>query len=89
MNFSNMNTTTKNPKVACVLWGTLQYRGRLLKQIAALQEAGIDYWLIYGDRGELPLKREDFNFPIEVIPTSWEGHPLKLFLRQLRFCVKA
>jgi glycosyltransferase involved in cell wall biosynthesis len=89
MKFLNMNTTTKNPKVACVLWGPLQYRGRLLKQIAALQEAGIDCRLIYGDRGELTLKREDFNFPIEVIPTSWEGHPMKLFLRQLRFCAKA
>lgn len=78
-----------NAKVACVLWGTLQYRGRLLKQIAALQDAGIECHLIYGDRGEIPLKREDFNFPIEVIPTSWKGHPLLLFLRQLRFCFKA
>jgi glycosyltransferase involved in cell wall biosynthesis len=67
----------------------LQYRGRLLKQIAALQETGIDCRLTYGDRGELPLKREDFNFPIEVIPTSWKGHPLLLFFRQLRFCSKA
>lgn len=84
-----METTTKNSKVTCVLWGTLQYRGRLLKQIAALQEAGIDCSLIYGDQGELPLKHENFNFPIEVIPTLSNVHPLRLFIRQLSFCSKA
>lgn len=82
------NTETKS-KVTCVLYGTLQYRGRLLKQIAALQAEGIPCQLIYGDRGELPLNKGDFNFPIEVIPTPDKGHPLLLFLRQLRFCWKA
>jgi glycosyltransferase involved in cell wall biosynthesis len=76
-------------RVTCVLYGTLQYRGRLLKQIAALQAAGIQCKLIYGDRGELPLKREDFNFLIEVIPTPSKGNPMILFIRQIRFCFKA
>ena len=84
-----MGKTKMKAKVVCVLYGTLQYRGRLLKQIAALQAEGIDCCLIYGDRGELPLNKEDFNFPIDVIQTSDKGHPLLLFLRQLRFCYKA
>lgn len=84
-----METKTEKAKVACVLWGTLQFRGRLLKQIAALQEAGLPCHLYYGDRGEVPLRKEEFDFPIEVIPTSWKGHPLLLFLRQLRFCITA
>ncbi len=83
-----MEASIPNPKVTCVLWGTLQHRGRLLKQIAALQAAGIECRLIYGDRGEVPLRKDDFNFPIEVIPTPWQGHPFVLFLRQLRFCFK-
>jgi glycosyltransferase involved in cell wall biosynthesis len=69
--------------------GTLQYRGRLLKQIAAQQAAGFQCRLIYGDRGELPLKREDFSFPIEVIPTPRKRNPLALFVRQIRFAFKA
>lgn len=84
-----METKNVNPRVACVLWGTLQYRGRLLKQIAAMKEAGFDCRLIYGDRGEVPLNPSDFDFPIEVIPTPQQGHPLGLFLRQLRFCRRA
>lgn len=81
-----METKTKMANVACVLWGTLQFRGRLLKQIAALQEDGIECHLYYGDRGEIPLRKEDFNFPIDVIPTPLKGNPLLLFVRQLRFC---
>ncbi|MFK7911765.1 MAG: glycosyltransferase [Akkermansiaceae bacterium] len=84
-----MGKTTDKPKVTCVLYGTLQHRGRLLKQIAALQAEGVECDLIYGDRGELPLDKNDFNFPIKVIPTPAEGHPLLLFIRQIRFCFKA
>ena len=84
-----METRTGKARVACVLWGTLQYRGRLLKQISALQEAGIPCHLYYGDRGEVPLDKGNFDFPIDVIPTPLQGNPLGLFFRQLGFCSKA
>lgn len=89
MGNNNMKNMKNKAKVKCVLYGTLQYRGRLLKQISALQADGIGCDLIYGDRGEISLNKEDYNFPIDVIPTPAEGHPLMLFFRQLKFCRKA
>ena len=72
-------------RVTYTLYGTLEHRGRLLKQISTLQAAGIPCCLVYGDRGERPLKRENYDFPIEVIPTPLKRSPLALFLRQMRF----
>ncbi len=83
-------TTSPHPiKITAVLWGTLKFRGRLLKQISTLQDAGLDCRLVYGDRGEVPLVRDDYPYPIDVIPTPWDCHPLQLFFRQLGFCFKA
>lgn len=81
---SNDKTGDK-AKVTFTYVGTLEYRGRLLKQIATLQAAGHECRLIYGDRGERPLKREDYGFPIEVIQTPWKWGSLVYFLHQLRF----
>ncbi len=76
-------------KVACTLVGTLAIRGRLLKQLAALKTAGISTKLYYGDIGEVPLKREDFDFPIEVISTPLKKSKAVLFLRQMRYGLQA
>ncbi|MCU0772593.1 MAG: glycosyltransferase [Verrucomicrobia bacterium] len=75
----------QNVRVTYTLAGTLEYRGRLLKQISTLQAAGIPCRLVYGDRGERPLQREKYDFPIELIPTPRKGNPLAFFLRQMRF----
>jgi glycosyltransferase involved in cell wall biosynthesis len=72
-------------KITYVYTGRLEYRGRLLKQISTLQEAGHDCRLMYGAWGETPLQKEDFNFPIEVIPTPRKFGALALFFNQLKF----
>lgn len=80
----NFMKTTK-AKIAYTYVGTLAYRGRLLKQISTLQEAGFDCRLICGDWGARPLNKEDYNFPIDIIPTSKKWGGFALFLRELRF----
>ena len=79
------NDGTKGVKITFTYQGMLEYRGRLLKQIATLQAAGFDCRLIYGDWGGRPFKAGDYDFPIEVIPTTKGAFPLALFFRQLRF----
>jgi len=78
-----------NIRVTYTLSGTLEYRGRLLKQISTLQAAGIPCRLVYGDRGQRPLQREEYSFPIEVVPTPLKRSSLAYFLRQMRFGVVA
>lgn len=82
-----MNDKKKNEgvKITFTYQGMLEYRGRLLKQIATLQEAGFDCRLIYGDWGGRPFNPKDYDFPIKVIPTTKGSSPLALFFRQLRF----
>lgn len=87
-----METSKQNRdqvKVTYTFVGTLDYRGRLLKQIASLQAAGYDCRLVLGDYLERPLKHEDYSFPIEAIPTPNRKNRLVLFLRQMIFGFKA
>lgn len=72
-------------KITYTFAGTLDYRGRLLKQIDSLQAAGHECRLILGDSLDRPLRKTEYDFPIEVIPTPRRREGLGLFLRQLRF----
>lgn len=73
-------------RVACVLWGTLRFRGRLLKQIDTLTEAGAECRLIYAACDEEPDETGSFPFPIAFHRATWNAHPLLTFFRQIRFC---
>lgn len=83
------NKTRSGARITYVYTGRIEYRGRMLKQIATLQEAGHDCRVVYGPWAPETLKREDYNFPIEVLPTSRSWGPFVLYLNQLRFCYEA
>ena len=72
-------------KITYTVVGVLAFRGRLLKEIATLQAAGFKCRVVYGDRGDRPFRQDDFDFPVEVIPTPFKRSGFALFLRQLRF----
>ncbi len=76
---------TNGVKITYTVFGNLAFRGRLLRQVATLQAAGFDCRVVFGDRGDQPFQPENFNFPVEVIPTPFKGSTTALFLRQLRF----
>lgn len=81
--------TKSRPQIVFTYVGTLEFRGRLQKEIATLQAAGYECSLIYGDSGERPLIRENFDFPIRIIPTPGKYGKWILFLMQLRFGILA
>ena len=75
-------------KIACVYLGHLEHRGRLLKEIATLQNAEYDCELILGDR---QMKEQDLSkhdFPIQVFPLSWSKGQLWLYIVHFWFSWK-
>jgi glycosyltransferase involved in cell wall biosynthesis len=73
-------------RIVYTLVGNLAWRGRLLKEIATLQEAGLECRLVYGDRGDMPLDRSKFPFEIESISAPMKWGMTVHFAYTLRFC---
>jgi glycosyltransferase involved in cell wall biosynthesis len=65
--------------------GTLDYRGRLQKEIGSLRKAGLECRLILGNIGEREVVRERYGFPIEEIKVPCFKGKVRFFLSQLRF----
>lgn len=65
--------------------GTLDYRGRLQKEIGSLRRAGLECRLILGNIGEREVVRERYGFPIEEIKVPCFKGKVRFFLGQLRF----
>ena len=79
-----MTTPAKHVTFAYV--GPLQSRGRLLKQIATLQSAGVVCEVVLGNT--LPEEPEpaDFPFPVTAIAVDQNSGRLASFRNQLGFC---
>ncbi len=69
--------------------GSLPTRGRLLKQIATLQEAGLQCGVVLGNPDPEEPDPEAFSFPFQCIPVEQSRGRLTSFLQQLKFCRKA
>ena len=83
-----MSETANKKKIACVYLGHLEYRGRLLKEIATLQDDGYECELMLGDR---EMKEQDFtkyDFPIQIFPLSWSKGQLWLYIKHFWFSWK-
>lgn len=73
-------------RVTFVYVGRLQSRGRLLKQIATLQKAGVECDVVLGNTVEEAPNEADYNFPITALPVDEDSGRLRSFLNQARFC---
>lgn len=78
-----------NRSVTFVFVGTLDYRGRLLKEIGTLQAAGYDCRLILGNIGEREVDATRYNFAIKEYRVPCFRGKIRYFLAQLWFAWKA
>jgi glycosyltransferase involved in cell wall biosynthesis len=69
--------------------GRLQSRGRLLKQIATLQKAGVTCDIILGNTITQQPNPDEFGFQIRAFPVDENSGRLASFYNQMRFCQKA
>ncbi|MBN8458968.1 MAG: glycosyltransferase [Verrucomicrobia bacterium] len=69
--------------------GTLDFRGRLRKEIATLRGAGVACRLVLGEIGERRPREEDYDFPIEVLRVPCFKGKVRYFLHQLRYAWRA
>ena len=76
-------------KIVFIFSGLLQYKGRLLKQIRTLQEAGHECILIHGQVEESPPHYADY--PFQTVPIRLVRHPNKVrnTLHHLQFNLAA
>jgi len=79
----------KPKKVACVYIGPLKSRGRLLKQIATLQSAGVSCEVYHGNTDGEVIEEDDYPFPVHSIPVDINSSKLKSFLGPFLFARKA
>lgn len=76
-------------KVTFVFVGTLDYRGRLLKEIRTLRSAGYECRLVLGNIGEREVDASRYDFEItEYLVPCFRGK-IRYFFEQLRFAWKA
>lgn len=69
--------------------GSLQSRGRLLKQIATLQKSGVTCDVVLGNTNDQLPNPNDFNFPIQTIAVDQNSGRLSSFLNQMRYARNA
>jgi len=76
-------------RIVFVFAGLLEFKGRLLKQIATLQDDGHECILIHGQKEQRPPDYSSYDF--EVHPYKLVCHPNKAinYLRHIRFNVQA
>jgi glycosyltransferase involved in cell wall biosynthesis len=91
--FPNANMTTSGNanlgKVTFVYVGTLDYRGRLLKEIQTLRKAGFECRLVLGNIGERDVDAESHDFEIREYRVPGFHGKIRFFLKQLGFAWKA
>ena len=69
--------------------GRLQSRGRLLKQVATLQKAGVTCDVVLGNTIAQQPNPDEFGFPIKSFPVNENSGKLLSFFNQMKFCWKA
>jgi glycosyltransferase involved in cell wall biosynthesis len=84
-----MKDLTRSQHVTFVFVGALQTRGRLLKQIATLQEAGVTCDVIIGNTDSREPDPITYEFPITSIRVDQNSGKASSFLNQMRFCKSA
>jgi glycosyltransferase involved in cell wall biosynthesis len=83
---------TKTPErreVTFVFVGTLDYRGRLLKEIRTLRNAGYECRLVLGNIGEREVNAASYDFEIKEYRVPCFRGKIRYFFEQLRFAWKA
>jgi len=75
--------------VAFTYIGRLQYRGRLLKQIATLKKSGINSILFHGRVRKDDVTANELDFPVVSFPVSHEKFKTLTFASQMLFCARA
>ena len=89
-NFRMRKIKHKPPRhVAFAYVGPLGTRGRLLKQIATLQAAGVSCELIHGSPEPDAPNPDDFSFPFQSIPVDLDSGKICSFYNQMKFGRKA
>lgn len=76
-------------KLAFVFVGTMDFRGRLLKEIRTLTAAGFKCRLILGNIGERKVESGRYDFPISEYQVPCFRGKLRYFWEQLRFARRA
>lgn len=84
-----MTKEYKSRHVAFVYIGPLQTRGRLLKQIATLQDTGVNCEVFLGNTEIQEPDPKSFDFPIHAEHVNHGSGKLMSFINQMRFCRKA
>jgi glycosyltransferase involved in cell wall biosynthesis len=72
-----------------VFVGTLDYRGRLLKEIKTLQNAGFECRLVLGNIGEREVDGSRYDFEIKEYRVPCFRGKIRYFFEQLRFAWRA
>jgi hypothetical protein len=75
--------------VIFVFVGTLDYRGRLLKEIKTLQKAGFRCRLMLGNIGEREVNASRYDFEIKEYRVPCFRGKIRYFFEQLRFAWQA
>jgi glycosyltransferase involved in cell wall biosynthesis len=75
--------------VTFVFVGTLDYRGRLLKEIKTLQKAGFGCRLVLGNIGEREVDASRYDFEIKEYRVPCFRGKIRYFFEQLRFAWQA
>ncbi len=76
-------------EVTFVFVGTLEYRGRLLKEIKTLQNAGFECRLVLGNIGEREVDASRYDFEIKDYRVPCFRGKIRYFFEQLRFAWQA
>jgi hypothetical protein len=82
-------TNPRSNRVTFAYVGRLQSRGRLLKQLATLQEAGVTCDVVLGNTDSNEPAQGDYPFPVVALPINQESGRLTSFFNQMRFAREA
>lgn len=78
-------TAAERRMIVFTFVGTLDYRGRLQKEIGTLRTSGMECRLILGNIGEREVARGRYDFPIDEIKVPCFNGKVRYFIGQLRF----
>lgn len=77
--------SSKAKHVTFAYVGSLESRGRLLKQIATLQKSGVTCDVVLGNTNVEHPSPDDFSFPIKSIFVDHTSGKLSSFINQMRY----
>ncbi|OUV15851.1 MAG: hypothetical protein CBC46_04405 [Verrucomicrobiaceae bacterium TMED86] len=84
-----MSKEEKSNRVACVYVGHLQFRGRLLKEIAAMKSRGYECDVTLGDLQLKPANLDKLPFPVHPIKMRGKWGNGWLYFENFLFSLKA